>query len=85
MLVFPESIRLEKPDEIPNSPEKPELLQKIRNARIQQGYVAGKVNENLFSCYAEANVDAPQVWKVFRSLCEDLLPNESMFIITELD
>jgi hypothetical protein len=35
--------------------------------------------------HAEANVDAPQIWKVFCSLCEKLLPEEVMPIIGEID
>jgi hypothetical protein len=85
MLVFPEGIRLARANEIPNSPEKSESVEKIRNAQIEQGYVSQTASESLFTCYAEANVDAPQIWQVFRSLCEALLPEESMPIIGEID
>ena len=85
MLVFPEGIRLARANEIPNSPEKSESVEKIRNAQIEQGYVSQTASESLFTCYAEANVDAPQIWQVFRSLCEALLPEEAMPIIGEID
>jgi hypothetical protein len=85
MLVSPEGIKLARANELPNSPEKSELLEKIRNARIEQGYVVQTASESLFTCYAEANVDAPQLWQVFRALCEDLLPEEAMPIIGEID
>lgn len=85
MLVFPEGIRLARANEIPNSPEKSESVKKIRSAKIEQGYVTQTVSESLFTCYAEANVDAPQIWQVFRSLCEALLPQEAMPIIGEID
>ena len=83
-LVFPDGIRLAKPHELPSSDESV-LLEKVRNARIEQGYVAQSASETLFTCYAEANVDATQIWKVFRSLCEALLPEEAMPIIGEID
>ncbi len=85
MLVFPEGIRLARANEIPNSPEKSESVEKIRSAQIEQGYVSQTASESLFTCYAEANVDAPQIWQVFRSLCEALLPEEAMPIIGEID
>ena len=85
MLVFPKGIRLARANEIPNSPEKSGSVEQIRNSQIEQGYVSRTASENLFTCYAEANVDAPQIWQVFRSLCEALLPEESMLIIGEID
>lgn len=83
-LIFPDGIRLTKPYELPSS-DNSALLEKIRNARIEQGYVAQSASETLFTCYAEANVDATQIWKVFRSLCEALLPEQAMPIIGEID
>ncbi len=83
-LVFPDGIRLAKPHELPSSDESV-LLEKVRNARIEQGYVAQSASETLFTCYAEANVDATQIWKVFRSLCEALIPEEAMPIIGEIE
>lgn len=85
MLVFPDGIKLARANELPNSSDKSELLEKIRDARIEQGYVSQKADETLFTCYAEANIDAPQIWQVFRSLCEALLPEESFAIIGEID
>ncbi|HEX8196072.1 MAG TPA: hypothetical protein VF571_07790 [Pyrinomonadaceae bacterium] len=65
MLVFPDGVTFAASYNLPNTSEKAELLEMISNARIEQGYVAQTVNENLFTCYAEANIDAPQFGKFF--------------------
>ncbi len=85
MLVFPDGVKLARANELPNSSDKSESLEKTRNAKIEQGYVVQTADETLFTCYAEANIDAPQIWQVFRSLCEELLPEESFAIIGEID
>lgn len=86
MLIFPKGIRFVRSHEIPDSNgEKPELLEKIRNANIVQGYVISHpIEESKFRYYAEANINADKIWHIFRTLCEVLLPDEVMPIIGEL-
>jgi hypothetical protein len=87
MLNFPKGIRFAEAGEIPeNNSRKSELLEKIQNANIRQGFVISHAGEDAkFNYYAEANVDAEQIWQIFRALCEVLLPEKVMPIIGELD
>lgn len=87
MLSFPKGIRFVRAYEIPNdNPDKFELLEKIRNANIHQGFVlSNPIEDGKFKFYAEANINAEQIWQVFRDLCEVLLPDEAMPIIGGLD
>lgn len=87
MLIFPKGIRFPESIEIPNSKsEKSEMLEKIRTANIEQGFVISEpLEDSIFKFYAEANIDADKIWDVFRNLCENLLPEEVMPIIGEDD
>jgi hypothetical protein len=75
-LEFPRGIQLATADEIPGSPNKPELLNRIASAQLIEGFTLKDSTEPLFKYYAEINVSAPKIWKVFCSLCEELLPDE---------
>ncbi len=87
MLNFPIGIRFAKANEITETnSEKSELLKKIHNANIQQGFVISHpVKDAKFKFYAEANIHAQKVWLIFRNLIEVLLPDEVMPIIGKLD
>ena len=85
MLIFPDGIHLSEPHEIMGGPDKDQLIEKIRHAHIAPGYVIQNADNVLFKFYAEINVDAPNVWAVFRSLCESLLPENATPIIGEID
>jgi hypothetical protein len=87
MLNFPKGIRFVRGNEIPDSnSDKSEMLEKIHNANIQQGFVISNLVEDAkFKFYAEININAEQIWLIFRNLCEVLLPDEVMPIIGELD
>jgi len=87
MLSFPKGIRFVRANEIPDSnSDKSELLEKIHNANIQQGFViSNPIDDAKFKFYAEANINAEQIWLIFRNLCEVLLPDEVMPIIGGLD
>ena len=85
MLIFPAGIHLAEPHEIMGGPDKDELIEKIRHARIAPSYVIKDGNHVLYKFYAEVNVDAPKIWAVFRSLCEALLPEKATPIIGEID
>ncbi len=83
-LIFPKSIRLARGNEIPG-PDKEEELERIRNAKIEPGYIVKKSNDPMFKFYFEANVDAPEIWPVFRKLCESILGDHAVLIIDHSD
>lgn len=85
MLIFPKGVRLARDYEISDDANKTELLKKIREAQIEQGFVITDADDSRFNYYAEANVNAPQIWRLFRSLCETLLPAEVTPIVGETD
>lgn len=80
-LIFPAGIRLYEPHELTAESDKNELIEKVRHARIEQGYVIHTADNAAFKFYAEINVDAPQIWSVFRSLCKALIPEKATPII----
>ncbi len=84
-LIFPAGIHLAEPHEIMGGPERDGLIEKRCHARIEQGYVIHTSENTRFSFYAEINVDAPQIWPVFRSLCEALLAEKATPMIGAID
>ncbi len=79
--IFPSTIRLLTPEEIRNGPYKDErsreeLIEKLINGMIRSGYVLRNKADPTSKYYAEINVSAPDIWKVFTELVEELLPDE---------
>jgi hypothetical protein len=73
-LVFPDGVRLAAREEIPGSREDRDALwTRVEAASIQSGFVIFRSGDARFSHYAEVNIDAPQVWSLFRDLCGALL------------
>ena len=85
MLTFPTGVRLSLPYEIMSGPNKEALIEKIRDALIEQGYVIHTADSVFYKFYAEVNIDAPQIWSAFRSLCAALLPEKATPIVGEID
>ncbi|MBX2990371.1 MAG: hypothetical protein KF749_04285 [Bacteroidetes bacterium] len=84
-LVFPKGVRFPVADEIPNNDLKVSLLDRIASADIREGYVLATSENPNYPYYAEINVSAPQVWKVFKDLSHQLLPEEVGTILGEKD
>jgi hypothetical protein len=85
MLVFPEGVKLATSTDIPFDPDLPELLARVNSAKIEPGYIVHHVNDRLFQYYVEVNVNAPQLWSLFRSLCNVLLPEEVQPVVGDLN
>ena len=85
-LVFPDGIRLARLDEIPG-PEARRARDwaRIESANIAPGYTVAGSTDTYFSYYAEANVDAPQIWVIFRELSEALLGPKATLLIGDSD
>jgi hypothetical protein len=77
-LIFPDGIRLAHFDELPG-PDSARIKawELINSADICSGFLIRSVDDPRFSVYAEANVDAPHIWDVFRSLAEAMLGDSS--------
>ena len=85
-LKFPDGIRLAHLDELPGpGPDRAAAWARIQSASIAPGYTLSESTDSRFAFYAEANVDGPRVWAVFRELCQGLLGPESTLIISEID
>jgi len=85
-LVFPDGVRLALKDEIPGpKSERDPLWARIESASIAPGFTIQPSNDARFSHYAEINVDAPQIWAVFRDLCRALLGPNATLIAGEVD
>ncbi len=85
-LVFPDGVRLARLDELPG----PELTrakawESIQSAAICPGFRANPSGDPRFSTYAEANVDAPEIWGVFVALCEALIRDVACLLIGNID
>jgi len=79
MLEAPPTIRLPRPDELPNNPEVFERLKGRENANIVQGY---KLSDNTthdlpFKFYVEINIDNSRLWDLFKALANQLPDNLS--------
>jgi hypothetical protein len=85
-LIFPDGIRLARRDEIPGpEPLRSETWARVECACIESGYVLHAADDARFTHYAEINVDAPQIWAVFRDLCQALLGPDATLIVGEAD
>ncbi|WP_291298219.1 hypothetical protein [Elioraea sp.] len=78
-LVFPDGVRLARPEELPESSRATGRKQ-LRTARIEPGVVLKPSDDPRYTWYAEINVDAPKLWLLFRALCEALLGPEARFV-----
>ena len=85
MLVFPEGVKLATSTDLPFAPNLPELLARVSSAKIEPGYIVRHVNDRLFQYYVEVNVNAPQLWSLFRSLCDVILPEETQPIVGDIN
>ncbi len=85
-LVFPDGIRLANKDEIPGPNQlKEEIWQRIQLAKIEPGYVLTKSDDKRFAYYAEANIDAPDLWLIFCDLCRALLGLDSVLLMSTIE
>ena len=85
-LVFPDGIRLAHASELPGpESERVAALERIQSANIAAGYQITEAVDARFSHYAEANVDAPRAWAVFRDLCEALLGHSATLLLGHVD
>jgi hypothetical protein len=77
MLQAPPTIRLPRPDELPNNPEVFERLKGRENAKIVEGFVFkhNTSHDLLFKFYAEININNFRLWSLFKTLSTHL-PNE---------
>jgi len=76
MLQAPPTIRLPRPDELPNNPEVFERLKARESANIVQGFTLNynATHDLPFKFYAEINIDNCRLWHLFRNLA-DLMPD----------
>jgi hypothetical protein len=70
MLQAPPTIRLPRPEELPNNPEVFERLKQRANANIVEGYTLkyNSTHDLPFKFYAEVNIDNTRLWKLFLAL-----------------
>ncbi len=78
-LIFPRGVRFPRNDEFPGDAS--ELLSRIAKAHITTGYTVTKLEGKLYDTYIEANVHAPNIFKVFQQLTFALMPNIAAPII----
>ena len=79
MLELPPTIRLPRPDELPNNPEVFERLKEREKANIVEGY---KLSHNTthalpFKFYVEININNSRLWDLFKALANQLPDNLS--------
>lgn len=85
-LIFPDGVRLARLDELPGpDPARIEAWERIKSANICSGFCTTSSDDPKFSVYAEANVDAPDIWSVFLSLSEVLLGDSTCLLIGDVD
>ena len=85
-LVLPAGVRLATEDEIPGPvANHNENWSRVQSANLAAGYILTKTTDSRYPFYAEVNVDAPCIWKVFCDLCRGLLGNEADLIMSEID
>lgn len=77
MLESPPTIRLPRPDELPNNPEVFERLKGRENANIVEGYkLSNNTTHDLpFKFYVEINIDNSRLWELFNALANQLPDN----------
>jgi len=81
-LEFPNGIRLARLEEIPGpEPDRSAAWERIMRSHIVPGFtVADSSSDVRFRYYAEINVDASQIWEVFRDLCAGLLTDPAALL-----
>lgn len=85
-LVFPAGVRLARLDELPGpEPARIEAWERVKSADICSGFWITSSDDPKFPVYAEANVDAPDIWSVFVSLSKELLGDSSYLLIGDVD
>jgi hypothetical protein len=85
-LVFPEGVRLARLDEIPGpEPDRAQAWSRIQAAAIRSGFKVFESADPRFAFYAEANVDAHNIWTVFSDLCGQLLGQSATLLMSEID
>jgi hypothetical protein len=85
MLVFPAGVKLATSTDLPFAPNLPELLARINSAKIEPGYIVHHVEGKSFQNYIEANVNSQDIWALFHSLCDRLLPQEVELVLGNID
>jgi hypothetical protein len=83
-LVFPPSVRLMRPDEVPNHDDRNSILAEVAKAHattFTTGYVLSETGRAEFPAYAEINVHAPALWALVSHLGEALLPERAALMI----
>ena len=76
MLEAPPTIRLPRPNELPNNSEVFERLKEREKANIVEGYklIKNTTHDLPFKFYVEINIDNSLLWDIFKALA-NLLPN----------
>lgn len=79
MLELPVTIRVPLPEEMPHREDIEEILQKRKQARIQEGfmYTPNDTQQLPFTFYAAINVNNSRLWQVFSALTQ-LFPDEEL-------
>lgn len=79
MLELPPTIRLPRPDELPDNPEVFQRLKERENANIVEGYILSDntTHDLPFTFYAEINIDNSRLWDLFKALANILPDNLS--------
>jgi hypothetical protein len=79
MLELPVTIRVPLPEEMPHREDIEEILQKRKQARIQEGftYAPNDTQQLPFTFYAAVNVNNSRLWEVFSALTA-LFPDEEL-------
>lgn len=85
-LIFADGVRLTARDEIPGpSDRREELWALVERASIHPGYTLKAASDPAFRYYAEANVDAPNIWSTFRDLSHALLGERGALLLSFKD
>ncbi len=85
-LVFPDGVRLTTRDEIPGpSARREELWSRVKSAGIHAGFTLKTTHDKSFRYYAEANVDASDVWATFHDLSRALLGERGALLLSFKD
>jgi hypothetical protein len=85
-LEFPDGIRLAHLDELPGpEPDRATAWARIQSANIAPGFTLTQSPDSQFPFYAEANIDGPRIWVVFRDLCQRLLGQQATLIMGTID
>jgi hypothetical protein len=83
---FPDGVRLARLEEIPGpEPLRAATWARVQAARIAPGYTLVASDDSRFSRYAEINVNASQIWMVFRDLCQALLGPVATMVASLID